>query len=239
MKRADVVSRTRTRVIGFAVVLALHAVVAYSLWSCHIVAPSVEAPTVFVRFINPAAPVQALEPVGPRTSPVSPVNEPVRRETARPATPVAPKLPVSAAPVNSPADPVTAPAPVVRTAVAPASASPPSVSRSVNLSPSITGSTQPLMQQDELSVSCTDRPAPSYPRLSERLRERGKAVLRVELDEFGRAAKIEVQTSSGFPRLDEAAVNAVKNWRCTPAKRGGVAVRSVALQPINFTLKGR
>jgi protein TonB len=48
-----------------------------------------------------------------------------------------------------------------------------------------------------------------------------------------------VKSSSGFPRLDEAALSAVKSWRCTPASRNGVALRSFALQPFNFTLKGR
>jgi protein TonB len=63
--------------------------------------------------------------------------------------------------------------------------------------------------------------------------------LLVELDEMGRMITVDVKTKSGFPRLDEAAVNAVKTWRCTPARRNGAAARSIALQPFNFTLKGR
>lgn len=98
---------------------------------------------------------------------------------------------------------------------------------------------QPIILSGELSVSCPDRSAPVYPRQSSRLGEQGKAVLLVELDELGRVINVAVKTKSGFPRLDEAAVNAVKTWHCTPAKRNGVAVRSVALQPFNFTLKGR
>lgn len=98
---------------------------------------------------------------------------------------------------------------------------------------------QPVLLAGELSVSCTERTAPAYPRLSTRLGEQGKTVLLVELDELGRVVNVNVKTKSGFPRLDEAAINAVKTWRCSPAKRDGVAMRAFALQPFNFILKGR
>jgi protein TonB len=88
-------------------------------------------------------------------------------------------------------------------------------------------------------VSCKERTAPAYPKQSLRLGEQGKTVLLVELDELGRVVNVAVKTKSGFPRLDEAAINAVKTWRCSPAERNGVAVRAVALQPFNFILKGR
>ena len=89
-----------------------------------------------------------------------------------------------------------------------------------------------------LSVSCTVRTPPIYPKLSTRLGEQGKTVLLVELDDIGRVAQVTIKNSSGFPRLDEAAVNAVKSWRCTPARRNGMPVRSFAKQPFNFALKG-
>jgi protein TonB len=47
-----------------------------------------------------------------------------------------------------------------------------------------------------------------------------------------------VVTSSGFDRLDAAALAAVRTWRCRAAQRDGQAVRSVALQPFDFTLEG-
>jgi len=96
-----------------------------------------------------------------------------------------------------------------------------------------------VLLSNELSVSCTERTPPSYPKQSLRLGEQGKTVLLVELDERGRVVNIAVKTKSGFPRLDEAAINAVKTWHCNPAERNGVAVRAVALQPFNFVLKGR
>jgi protein TonB len=83
-----------------------------------------------------------------------------------------------------------------------------------------------------------DRPPPAYPKLSARLGEQGKTILLVELDELGRIINVSIKKKSGFARLDEAAIAAVKSWRCNPAKRNGAAVRAVALQPFNFILKG-
>jgi protein TonB len=61
----------------------------------------------------------------------------------------------------------------------------------------------------------------------------------VELDGEGKIAAVAFKTRSGFARLDEAAVSAVKTWRCRPAMREGVAVPAVALQPFDFILEGR
>jgi periplasmic protein TonB len=98
---------------------------------------------------------------------------------------------------------------------------------------------QPVVLSDELSVACIESPPPDYPRLSVRMNEQGKVVLRVELGEDGSVANVEVKTSSGYKRLDAAALNAVKTWRCKPAMRNGVAVRATALQPFNFVMEGR
>jgi protein TonB len=142
-------------------------------------------------------------------------------------------------PATSPTEPDAAP---VQTYKVQATAAPAATDKSASMAPANSGNTQlpqPLLMGGELSVSCSERTAPTYPKQSLRLGEQGKTVLLVELDEMGRMITVDVKTKSGFPRLDEAAVNAVKTWRCTPARRNGAAVRSIALQPFNFTLKGR
>jgi protein TonB len=68
------------------------------------------------------------------------------------------------------------------------------------------------------------------------MNEQGKAVLRVELGEDGKVFNAAVKFSSGFARLDDAALMAVKTWRCKPPVRNAVAVRVVALQAFNFSL---
>ena len=64
-------------------------------------------------------------------------------------------------------------------------------------------------------------------------------VLRVELDETGQVDRATVKISSGYARIDEAALAVVRRWRCNPARRDGAAVRAVAIQPFNFVLEGR
>jgi protein TonB len=95
----------------------------------------------------------------------------------------------------------------------------------------------PLQLSGELSVTCPERSQPRYPTLSMRLNEQGHVVLRVELGVDGQISNVTIQTRSGHGRLDEAAVNAVKTWRCKPVMQNGVAVAAVALQPFNFVLE--
>lgn len=54
---------------------------------------------------------------------------------------------------------------------------------------------------------------PDYPRLSSRLKEQGTVVLRLSLDEEGRVRGVELVESSGYSRLDEAAMSAAPKWR--------------------------
>jgi len=105
--------------------------------------------------------------------------------------------------------------------------------------PVIESPPQPVVLTSELSVNCPDRQPPEYPILSNRMNEQGKVVLRVYLGEDGRVVNTEVKTSSGYRRLDNAALNAVRTWRCKPALKNGVAVLAVALQPFKFKLEGR
>jgi len=224
----------RNKAAGIFATIVLHVAVLYGLWSYQIIPPPSEALTVFVRYINPASPAKSVEPVAP--VPARPA--PVRQVAPRTVTPAAPQLLVSNAPVTSPTEPVAPPPPVVKAVPAPVAVSTLVPSGSPAQQGTVAGS-QPVLLGGELSVSCSERTPPAYPKQSLRLGEQGKTVLLVELDELGRVANVTVKTKSGFPRLDEAAINAVKTWRCTPAKRNGVAVRSVALQPFNFALKGR
>lgn len=226
---------TREKAIGLTAAILLHAIVLYALMSYHIIPPPTEALTVFVNYVNLAAPAKV-------TAPAQQKPVPVKQEPPQVPAPATPKMLVSEAPVISKAEPVAPAPPVAKALPVPAQVSAPVVSRPViALSPNAGGSQmpQPVILSGELSVVCTDRTAPAYPKQSVRLGEQGKTVLLVELNELGHVTNAEVKSKSGFPRLDEAAINAVKTWRCSPAKRNGVAVRSVALQPFNFTLKGR
>jgi len=81
-----------------------------------------------------------------------------------------------------------------------------------------------------------NNPAPSYPAISHRLGEQGKVVIRVLISKDGMAQQGDIQQSSGYARLDQAALRAVMGWRYVPGRRDGMAQDMWFNVPINFTL---
>jgi protein TonB len=81
------------------------------------------------------------------------------------------------------------------------------------------------------------QPAPRYPPESRRVREQGLVMLRVLIDESGHAKSVEIYTSSGHPRLDEAARAAVARAVFKPYMDGGTARAAAAFVPVEFTLR--
>lgn len=80
------------------------------------------------------------------------------------------------------------------------------------------------------------RPTPVYPRLSERRGEQGRVMLRVLISPQGRVADVTVQRSSGYARLDEAAVQAMRQARFRPYTENGVAYPARVDIPFDFVL---
>lgn len=78
---------------------------------------------------------------------------------------------------------------------------------------------------------------PEYPRYSKKLHEHGTVLLKVLIDEEGLPRQVLVQQSSGFERLDDAAVQAMRRVRFKPFVRDGIAVAVWATSvPIGFDL---
>lgn len=225
------------RAAGLLVVLVMHGVVLYGLWNLRVIPHPAETVTLFVNLINPPPPEsrpQPIPPPSPRSKPIKQEaahSKPIKQKAARPVEPPHYHL-AAEAPVTSPTEavePLPPPEPVV---AAPQSGSPDLLSSSAQ--PKSTG---PVSLASELRMACPQRTPPPYPLVSRRLGESGKVVLRVELDETGRVSAAQVISSSGFDRLDAAALAAVRTWRCRPALRDGQAVRAVAVQPFDFTLE--
>lgn len=86
------------------------------------------------------------------------------------------------------------------------------------------------------AVEYLREPSPRYPPQSRRLREQGVVVLRVVIDEGGRACDIEVESSSGHVRLDRAAREAVAGAAFRPYIEDGAPRRALVLIPIEFFL---
>lgn len=214
-----------SRGVGLVCVLVAHGALLYGLWSHRLIPSPQEAVTLFVDFIAP--PPRVEEP--PRRQPPQPVRQPPQPRP-RPAQPPQPRQIVAEAPLVSSAEPL-APPPLP----APAEEASPTPAEEAQPAPRPAG---PINLGPELSVACPQRTAPKYPPLSRRFGEEGMAVLRVELDEQGHVASVRVATGSGHARLDEAALAAVRTWRCNPARRDGRPARAVALQPFKFMLEG-
>jgi protein TonB len=100
-------------------------------------------------------------------------------------------------------------------------------------------SEDPLRPIDASDLSCATRIAPAYPPQSRRMREEGSVEVLLELDIHGNVANARVTRSSGHPRLDAAALDAVRQWHCEPARRDGRAVGAIALQSFDFSLQRR
>ncbi len=100
-----------------------------------------------------------------------------------------------------------------------------------------TMSADPVFLSTELSVICPEFKPPTYPRPSRQLGEYGDVVLKLEVNKNGHIETTQVINSSGYKRLDEAAIEAIKTWRCNPPHQNGQPVRAIALQPFSFVLQ--
>jgi protein TonB len=80
-------------------------------------------------------------------------------------------------------------------------------------------------------------PAPIYPAVARRREQQGTVTVRALIGADGSVERAEIADSSGFDKLDDAALETVRSrWRFVPARRGGIAVESWVLVPIRFAL---
>jgi TonB family protein len=78
---------------------------------------------------------------------------------------------------------------------------------------------------------------PNYPEASRKRGEEGDVLLKVEVLTNGRVGQAEIDESSGFTLLDEAALRTVRNWRFKPALKGREEVACWVNIPIRFKLR--
>ena len=199
-------------------ILAAHVAAVYGLLqvrelreAAHEVAP------MFVDLIAPPAPpVPVPPPPTPRPIQKKPLPSPVIAAAPSPApapfvVPVPPPLPE---PVQAPPAPAAVQAPPAPPAPAPA--------------PKIIPAS---------AVQYLEPPAPEYPRLSRRNAESGRVMLRVFIDIAGMPRNVQVSSSSGFARLDDAALAAVQKARFKPYSENGQPTAGWTYVPINFELE--
>lgn len=78
---------------------------------------------------------------------------------------------------------------------------------------------------------------PVYPPQEVRLNHTGTVLLSVEVLPSGRVGDVRVVQSTGYPRLDEAAIKAAREWHLRPGTRDGVPTAMWKQIPITFRLR--
>lgn len=211
----------RTYVIA-GLVLVFHAAALWALQAgllqraIEVIVPA----TMLTEFIEPPQP--KIEPTPPEPQPQVPQPKKIQQPQAPMPVAVAtaepsPNTPVGAAAApDVPLPPITAPV-----AVAAAPAAPPAPAK-VEL---------PSSDADYLH-----NPRPPYPALSKRLGEQGTVVVSILIGSDGVPQRADLKKTSGFDRLDQAALAVVMKWRYVPGKRAGQAETRWVDAPVIFAL---
>ena len=178
------------------------------------------------------------EPATPAIAPKlasPPASKPVSRQTVRPR--IAAVKPATAPPRLAPVPAATAQVPAAAAAPVPAAPAPEASAPAAQPAQPLTaGPANAGPKTVNSGVQYLQAPRPDYPAQSKRLGEEGKVVLRVLVNQQGTAERIEVQKSSGFPRLDDAARQAVQQARFKPHLEDGRPEAVFAIVPITFRL---
>jgi len=79
-------------------------------------------------------------------------------------------------------------------------------------------------------------PQQVYPLASRRMNEAGTVMVKVVVDVKGLPRQVSLQQSSGFARLDEQALAAMRAARFQPCTDGGQPVECMAIAPLVYEL---
>jgi protein TonB len=207
-------STARRRPFAIATLLLLHGAAVIGLLNMsHVRESAAEARPVFLATLAAPAPVAPPRPLPPPPAAKMPTPPPLQLPliapdpSASPSPLVAQLLAPPPAAAAPAVDPTPAPAPVALPRSIPAA-----------------------------GVQFLVPPTPAYSRVSARMRESGNALIRVFIDEAGMPRHVQLAASTGFSRLDESALAAVRAARFKPYLENGVAVAGWASVPIEFEL---
>ena len=196
-------------------VLGLHVVMAWGLVQMGVVPMPMRPAPVEVRLVTvekqrtppPSTPRQTLEPRFPQLT-VPPVEVPNVQVAPSPVTAVVAENPPPRPVVSSPAPAPAGPGPIQ------------SGPREVSVG----------------AVQYLQAPPIAVPALSRRLGEKGTVVLKVLVDRDGLPRQVVLHQSSGFARLDEQALQAMRAARFKPHTENGEPVEMLVLTPIQYEL---
>lgn len=237
----DAARRSRI-VVALGAVIAAHA--GLLVWALAtrdtVVERTVEAPTIVATLLRDEP--QAVAPVMPAVPPPAaivaaphagrpavrskPLPQPRLKQPRSTALP-APDVPSASGDTAPSVGPAAASVAAVPSPAAPASNAPASAAGRA-----VPASTTP---KSVSHVDC-DIPKPDYPDISRRRNESGTAIIRFVVGLSGHIETAQLQKSSGYPRLDDAALAAVHDGVCQPYRENGEAVRAAYSQSFVFGL---
>lgn len=225
----------RWALAGLAVAAHVVAGVQLLSWRDAPVPPEPASVPLMVSMIAPqSSPHQAA-----LSAPPAPVVAP-----ARPQVPLPTVLSSKATTSNTLAAPPDVPVPTSKADVMPVATPAPAVPVPVATTvpdaqpaPPVPAAPLPPKQITASAVRYLVPPQQVYPDTSRRLGESGKVGLKVLVDEHGKAVEVQVTQSSGFSRLDQAAVSAMRAARFQPYLENGVARSVWAPATITYDLQ--
>jgi periplasmic protein TonB len=220
----------RRQPTGLIAIAALHAALVWLLLEGDTVQRAVHqvSPLMVALLHTPAPapqPAPALPPLPRQAVPLPTpalLPAPEVRVADAPPAPVPEAVVAVAAPAVVPARPaaITPPAPVAAEPAPPrAAAAPPA---------------PPVLAASAIRYRVP--PAIAVPMASRRLGEAGTVLLRVWVDAQGLPRQVSVHRSSGFARLDEQAIAAMREARFQPVTDGGSAIDWVVIAPLQYEI---
>lgn len=212
------------RLSGVFVVIAVHAIAISALLV--VTVPSLQQAAGSLLQMQLVQTEEKKEVVAPKPPEPLPMKRVVRPTPVQQPTPVTDTPPIlhSTAPADVPqaAAPAPQPPPPPQAATTQAAAAP---------------APAEVLQPPKHDADHLFNPLPEYPRASRSLGEEGKVLLRVYVSEEGKPVQVLLASSSGFPRLDNAAINVVTNrYRFVPARLGTRAVAGWVTFTVDFSL---
>ncbi|RKE37889.1 protein TonB [Paraburkholderia sp. BL23I1N1] len=232
------------------VVLAVHCTVALKVWRMSVEKQEYAAPHVLDLQFDIAAAValpaaistqsanRAAKLPSAMTSPVPAPSASTRRArdmaAPRNTTQASPSKPLAKIAPNNASKPQPAPAATTSQPTV-TDAGPEPRNASAATSPDAQPTSEPLTEPS-FGAAYLRNPAPAYPGVAQQRGWQGTVMLKVHVLASGRPDHVGLASSSGHESLDEAALEAVTNWRFAPARRGALPVDGWVQVPIEFKL---
>ena len=163
--------------------------------------------------IAPPPPKAEPEPSIPQPVPKKPPQKPQPKPTQKTPPPVAKAA--AAAPVVAPSKAVS--------------------QKTASGSPAKTA--EPTTQLPSADAAGLNNKAPQYPMLSRKRKEQGTVWLLLLVSKEGVVTQLKLKKTSGFDRLDQAALQAVKKWKFQPARKQGQPIDYWYELPLKFSLQ--